>query len=839
MSYWAHTSSGAGENPPPLPPRNYSYGPVTTPDERPPPMPPRPVSMQRKAVPSIGVQAPISSAQNGRIIIPGQSMAPEHTGYHQYPSSNSSVTENQPSGYPDISHLFPDGKIPPPPPLPTHSRASSSPQTPSSASRPDTSVPTPTSQPQIISSPGMCTQKNQLQNETQPPGSGNLRQLTGAIENATTNTNAHDIDKNLAEQTDNTQGVAHRTINDDMAAISGNFQAMRLENFREATRASSPRHSSNPAPYISENVPPPIRSPNTNAPTQPQSAPKECISTNVIFASTWYTHQRAPDFPICVNCYENHIRRSRFEAEFRGELKDDGKLRACGFSGARIKENLWDLALSSGSLDGLVEYMSLRPTIPDCVGQGGVKGDAGIKWYRTRNNDIPAMVVCQACYEDNILAHPGFGVDHFEPSTFQQAADQIWSCDMAIPYVYREYKVRALTNDWQSFVQGVAARMAFKPCPGDKTVYPDGRVWFTPVGGPQGLLACVACYCDYILLTGQDSRWQNAGDNLVNMFGVSVCCYFGSQFNVRALAARTLDTNDYTAFWKAIDIVNRGPICTSQMQNATWYTLRSNPDGFEICQACYVTIAEPMGVGHHFTPKAGIAPESKITCSFNPGVARFPVYMNKLLEMVYKQDPAPLEEFVKVYALMPVCRRDRHVENARWFGWDECTICAECHHEFIRGTALADAMPHQGTLVGGGVMCEMYSPRMRQLYLAACASDPADPTPLLEYSVQRRAVWGETMPRVRQIMSNIRLKIAQQNMAINNSSFYTYSGNLWQRTLPLEQTYSSAAIGSGHYNHMQIKGAEYGRLATAIGNDIRGSPAHVADELERRWRAVE
>ncbi|KAI0541432.1 hypothetical protein GGR58DRAFT_511007 [Xylaria digitata] len=731
MSHWSYTSFGAAENPPPLPPRNNNYGPVTTPEEKPPPIPPRPsAGVQRKAVPSTGAQAPTSPAQNGHIAVQGQSMASEGAGYQYYPQ-NYSATPNYSSSHSDISHLFPGGKIPPPPPLPTHSGVSSSPRTPSD---------TKNAHPPTQRSPG-----------AQPPGA-------------------------------------------DIPATS---------------------------------------------PRQPQSAPKECISTNVTFASTWYTHPRAPDFPICPNCHENHIRGSRFEGEFQGKFWDDGKSRACGFSSTRIKDSLWGLALSSGSLGDLIEYMVLRPTIPNCVGQGGAKGDAGIKWYRTRNSDIPALVICQACYEDHILSHPRFGVDHFEPSTIQHAADQMWSCDMAVPYVYREYKVRALTGDWTSFVQSVAARISFKPCPGDKTVYPDGRVWFTPVNGPQGLLACVACYCDYVLLTGQDSRWKNAGDNLVNIFGVSVCCYFGSQFNFRALAARTLDTNDYTSFWKAIDIVNHGPMCKSQMQGATWHTLNSNPDGFEICQACYVTIAEPMGVGHHFMLKAGTSPESKTTCSFNPVIARFPVYMNKLLEMVYKQDPTPLEEFIGVYAFMPVCRRDNHVENSRWFGWNECTICPECHHEFIRGTALADSMPHQGTQVEGAVMCEMYSQRMRQLYLAACASDPPDPKPLLEYSVQRRAVWAETMPRVRQIMSNIRLKIAQQNMAMNNSMFYTWSGNLWQNTLPLEQTTGSAAIGYGHYNHMQIKGAEYGRQATAIGNDILGSPAQVADQLENRWRAVE
>ncbi|KAI1188416.1 hypothetical protein F5B17DRAFT_439637 [Nemania serpens] len=449
------------------------------------------------------------------------------------------------------------------------------------------------------------------------------------------------------------------------------------------------------------------------------------------------------------------------------------------------------------------------------------------------------MVVCQACYEDRILAYPKFGREHFEPSTIPHAVDQTWSCDLVVPYIYREYKLRAQTDDWPSFVQSVPVRMSLQPCPRQKTVYPKDNTWFTPVNGPHGFLICTACYCDYILLNGQDGMWRNAGDNLVNIFGVSVSCCFGGQFNLRILATRTLDTNGWTLFWKAVDIVTREPLCKSQMQNATWYTLKSNPNGFEICRSCYITMAESMGVGHHFMPKAEIPPDRSITCSFNPAIARFPLYMQKLLEMTYTQDPAPLEEFVRVYAFMPKCRRDYCIENASWFGWDECTICPECHHEFIRGTALAEATGTQGTQVQRAVMCEMYSPRMRELYLAACATVPPDPKPLLEYSVQRRAVWAQTMPRARQILSNIQLKIEQQRMAMNTSLFYTSSGNLWQNTLPLEQTYSSSAIGSGLHNHMQIKGAEYGQQAAAIGAEISGAPAYVADELERRWRAVE
>lgn len=807
-----------------------------------------------------------SHAQDGQ-----QSVAPGRDGSHQYLSAHSSALPVQTQGYSEISHLFRDGKIPPPPPRSAGQGVGVSHQPPLNTSRFVTSTSPAVSQSESVindTSPRIYSQDNYVQRQASQPFtaqaisvSGGSQQHTNTANESAANTDARDVNNNAAREAGIEEGATQ--IHDDIAVLNQTFQTMRVANSEDAKlptrgdgnntkyKAYSPQHSSNLAPAIPEKVPLPTQqSPDARSPVADVSSPlsnptpketvaKECISSNVTFASTWYTHHRAPEFLICANCYENHIQGSRFEGEFNGTFRDDGKPRVCGFNSTRIKDSLWKLAFSSGSLDYLVDYMILRPSIPNCAGQGGVKGDAGIKWYRTRNNDIPAMAVCQACYEDQVLAYPKFGQKHFEPSTIQQPADQTWSCDLAVPYIYREYKLRAQTNDWPSFVQNAPVRMSLQPCLEQKTVYPENNKWFTPVNGPHGFLICVACYCDYILLNDQDGMWRNAGEDLVNIYGVSVTCFFGARFNLKVLAARTLDANDYTQFWKAVDIIAREPICKSGMQNATWYTLKSNPDGFEVCRSCYVTMVEPMGISHHFMPKAGISPETSITCSFNPAIARFQVYMQKFLEMTFTQDPTPLEEFVKVYAFMPECRRDYRIENATWFGWDQCTICPQCHHEFIRGTTLAAATGTQGTQVQGAVMCEMYSPRMRQLYLAACASDPPDPTGLLQYSVQRRAVWAQTMPRARQILSNIRLNISRQRMAMNTSLFYTSSGNLWQNTLPLEQNYSNSAIGSGLQNHMQIKGAEYGRQAAAIGAEISGSPAYVADELEGRWRAVE
>lgn len=692
---------------------------------------------------SVGAQAATSPIQDGHIVTPKQSAAPGNYGSHQYPSTYSSPLPAQTQGSSGISHLFPDGKIPPPPPRPAGQGFSSSHQQPlhTNRTRPSPAV----SQPEIFvndATGGTYSQNQYDQSQTPQPFrsvSGDPPQRTSISKESVTNTDARNANDSPAGEAGIIEGATHPKINDDIAMMNRTLQTMRLESSEDATlptgadgnktkyRAYSPQNSSNPAPVVPEKVPLPTqKSPDARSPAADAAAPysnsttkdtvaKECISNNVTFAITWYEHHRAPGFPICANCYENYIQGSRFEGEFKGTFRDDGTPRACGFNSNRIGYSLWKLALASGSLDDLVDYMILRPSIPNCVGEGGVKGNAGIKWYRTRNNDIPAMVVCQACYEDRILAYPKFGREHFEPSTIPHAVDQTWSCDLVVPYIYREYKLRAQTDDWPSFVQSVPVRMSLQPCPRQKTVYPKDNTWFTPVNGPHGFLICTACYCDYILLNGQDGMWRNAGDNLVNIFGVSVSCCFGGQFNLRILATRTLDTNGWTLFWKAVDIVTREPLCKSQMQNATWYTLKSNPNGFEICRSCYITMAESMGVGHHFMPKAEIPPDRSITCSFNPAIARFPLYMQKLLEMTYTQDPAPLEEFVRVYAFMPKCRRDYCIENASWFGWDECTICPECHHEFIRGTALAEATGTQGTQVQRAVMCEMYSPRMREL----------------------------------------------------------------------------------------------------------------------------
>ncbi|KAI1259969.1 hypothetical protein F5Y18DRAFT_407795 [Xylariaceae sp. FL1019] len=612
------------------------------------------------------------------------------------------------------------------------------------------------------------------------------------------------------------------------------------------------KHKHNPT--LHEDRPqqqPPAHTADTHPYRDPSPAPSatsgpvltECISTFTAFAATWYFHPQAPGFSICAFCYNTNLRNTRFASEFQGVYRTDGQLRGCRFKTTRIKDDLLKTSLVTGSLGPLVQFLNARSNIKDCAGRGGAKGTAGVTWYRTKNNAIPAMVVCQACYEDDIITYRQFGESHFEPSSIIQKADDVWSCDLASPYILREYNLRAPANDWPTFVKEVTSRLSItQQCPGTKTVYPNGKAWFTPKNGSfHGFLICIACFCDYFCSTPDEENWMRFQGDLVNSFGVSVRCCLGP-FNIRCLAGRTAeDTRDFDKFWRVLNVYLRQPKCDEKgMTGATWFTLNSDPANFDVCKACYMTIIEPMGIGKHFKPKPTYPAGTRVICNFNPTISRFGTYMFKTLEMVYRQDPQPLLEFVRTYASMPMCKRDKRVPNRRWYGWNECMICPECYHEFARHTALAPSMPHQGTFESAPIMCELYSPRMRKIYSASCATDPPDARLFLQESLRRRSIWVETMPRVREILENEEMKMLQWQGTANNGMSYTSMGNMYADTVgPGLYTYGHAGVGYGFENSLQVQGAEYSKQAAAMQSGMGGVTLLEAERLERRWRAVE
>ncbi|KAI1258160.1 hypothetical protein MGN70_001207 [Eutypa lata] len=612
----------------------------------------------------------------------------------------------------------------------------------------------------------------------------------------------------------------------------------------------TPDHTPDSAPHpsIPPSAPPKVHIEHNQEPPQ---AVQACIDSAVTFTTDWYWHPQAPEFWICSKCYTDHIRRTQFRDTFTHGRPTDGNPRLCRFSKLRMRDCLFKAAISSGHLHpALLDWMRFRPTIPNCRGTDGVKAEAGIEWYKARGTDIPHFVCCRACYEDVVLASPGLSACFERAPPQPQDPKAIWSCDMAIPYVAKEYEGRGKLNDgrgdWIGFATEAKARMSLQPCPGIKPASTWRRPWFVPtVPGLEGrVVACAACYCDRVAHTGEEPRWRQAAE-LSKETGRRVRCDLGA-FNVRILMGRCHDTQDFAPWWRGVAALQTEQFCDEKgipPDSVSWYTLkRTNPPGFQVCHACYLCVVEPMNLAPFFERKQ-LDPTGKenVLCCFNithPRIGRG--FLPRLLEAYFTRDTTALGAYATEYASIAPCPREDDAAGKRWFGWRDCTICPECWHEFGRHHApLADKVELRGDVVEGKTMCEMYSPRMRKLYLECNSNGDGEVAPLLQYSAHRRMVWCQTVLPIRQILFQSRLALSQQKMLNTVSSHYYMKGGLQELFTPSAYSYSQAGLGT-FANHDYLQGAQYAAQASGIvANATSGSNTFMVGQLEQKWRAVE
>ncbi|KAI1743010.1 hypothetical protein F4680DRAFT_410788 [Xylaria scruposa] len=595
--------------------------------------------------------------------------------------------------------------------------------------------------------------------------------------------------------------------------------------------ASSSKPTS-PAPIAQ---PAPQARPATQRPPAPKAV-TWCIDTPITFATDWYWHPEAADFQICSRCYVDYIHETAFYPEFRSARHADKKPRVCRFSKARMKDHLWKAAVASGSLREVVTWMRSRAAIPDCRGVEGVrkKSVTGIKWFAPRNgDDIPNFLVCEACREDKLQTNQF--ADRFAACRLSQPDDAVWACDMAIPFVEREYEEKGKRDDWTGFAVEAKARLSMQSCPGTQGVSVYTRKWFVPKAGSRGFILCAACYYDQVLHTGEEGKWEVA-QGLRN----KVRCARGV-YNIRIIMALADQKKDWRLFWDVITRLEREKTCEDDgIVDGVWYTLPSNPMDFCVCSACYVSIVEPLGVSEFWVRKRDVPPGKKVLCCFNMGHPRVWKFVPRLLEMYWTLDPTALDEYTSLYASVPMCSRDEDKRNLRWYGWKDCMICPECYLDFARHSPLAKMMELHDVLVADSVMCEMYSQRMRTLYTECGSANPPNLKALLEHSTQRRQVYMETIPQARMMMSQAKMALQQQKRLNLMSSHYTQLGQFQQNTYGGPYTYSAPGIGSGFVNSNSLQGAAYGQQAMNIAADLGSGRIGLAvGELEQRWRQVE
>ncbi len=249
--------------------------------------------------------------------------------------------------------------------------------------------------------------------------------------------------------------------------------------------------------------PPPAPKP---APTFRATGPYNEVITEcperspIIFALDWYHLPEAPDFLVCSACHDKHIRSSANASSFERIERPDGVPSLCRFWLPRVVHVLWPAVLRSGDPAPLQEYASKRVEIVDCQGEGGVSADVGVKWFSAKNDQLPNVVSCEACFEDRIV---GTAFEsQFHPCPLDHRSGEIWACDFSAPHIMNAIKRFGSEgrNDWPSCVAAVRHRVKLPACQLQPVEMASCK-WYTPRREIPDFFICETCYADKIALT--------------------------------------------------------------------------------------------------------------------------------------------------------------------------------------------------------------------------------------------------------------------------------------------------------------------------------------------------
>lgn len=552
--------------------------------------------------------------------------------------------------------------------------------------------------------------------------------------------------------------VSHEEVSatrsvDEISTILGNVS------FREAT---SPQ-SSPPAPDHVDFHDYKRALPRVTEDGEPNTVVWECpADREVSYETDWYHISDKPNFLVCTHCYERCLARTPLEDSFIRTRQLEGR---CRFNAPRITRLLLPECLKRRDITPLREFMTARLDVLDCKGASGADGSAGIKWFKPLDDRLDGFVSCEACYQDVVLATSFH--DKFIPHDSPQASDAIWACDICLPFMSRSMvKISRLGIDgWNEWVEAAAKHIALPEC--DKgPVSPSSRRWMRLRGERHpDFKMCEKCYEKHVALTTLDKDfesvphapsqtgldWMDAALGYTTTEPTPITCSMnGLPVEVALIDAK--DFQDINVLHRALEVILSCPPCTERgIINGVWYTLTGGDcDGYRICAPCHAAFITPFGLDRFYEQSKSEEAGGTYFCSFERSSApRWAEHMNRNAEAVETGVWSRYSVFVRKFAGVPHCAKENLVDNRRWYGWDDCTICPECYITFCQESSPPPpslAMVFNNDLVVEKRMCCLYSPRMRQKWIEACEAGNAEA--LIEFSRVRHGVWVQTVLQV-------------------------------------------------------------------------------------------
>ncbi|RSM01580.1 hypothetical protein CEP52_008446 [Fusarium oligoseptatum] len=575
-----------------------------------------------------------------------------------------------------------------------------------------------------------------------------------------------------------------------------------------------------------------------------------CPEDRVVgYSLDWYRLPDVPEFFICTRCHADHIAATHLTSQFERVKQPDGSASSCGFYVPRVKEVLWPHALQSNDLSALRAYMKRRPEVLACKGKAQVTGAEGFKWFQMAQNEINGFVTCEACYEDHVVGTPF--ERQFSPSR-PHPQEEKWTCDMAILYVQKMVTQTAKQNDWQGFVAAAKKRLELPVCEGE-VVEANSRTWYLPRRKIKDMYVCEACYMDKLALTkfnGEFEPYQRpAGfDGFIAQLGERwTCDLANNKISIQFALEGAIYQRNFDVLWNAANaILNLVPCTKHGIIRGKWWTVTGGCPDLNICEACYNAILIPAGVGHFFE-QAERDQTIDIVCNFCPSGSRFGPFLQKFAEAIDKGVFSHYSDYVKKWAGVPVCPGIKHREKGRWWGYGEALFCPDCYLSFVADTPLADSLPVKDVYDERALVCQIWSPRMRKMWLEVCAAGPpgspeseAALNEFRAFGTKRMQVYNATVPQIEFIQGMKMLKM--QNAMHQGQLSLMYQGmNSMAAISGTTDGYLHGNSSLGYYE------TEHGATAAQMMNNMHSGMADANNggdwmqiaRLQAMWMEVE
>ncbi|KAL0942330.1 uncharacterized protein CTRU02_200216 [Colletotrichum truncatum] len=493
----------------------------------------------------------------------------------------------------------------------------------------------------------------------------------------------------------------------------------------------------------------------------------ECPDQRVIdYECEWYHIPEIPDFIVCTRCHEMYLSGTPSSSSFTRVKRPEGR---CRFNVPRITRALLPEYLKTKDFQPIKDFMSKRLEVPDCHGQAGVKGTAGIKWFIPLEKSLSdmGMISCEACYEDIIL---GTSLrQHWGPHDKIQAADASWACDICIPFLGRTIlKYSKLPgHTWEGWVEAAAKHVKLPQCEKTKAVSPSSRRWVHLCGKkvPE-MKICEKCYEETLAYTplGLEFELIDVEPSATGLDWMDVALGYRTQapdpwvcsassFPVYVAIAAAKSQKDINVLVKAAEVIVSSPSCTEQgIVDGTWYTLAGGGcDDLMLCAACYAAYVNTWKLDRFYQRVTGLDSSQAYLCSFQRSAPRWFQQLYRMQEGIETGVWSRYSAWVRKFSGIPTCPKIDQVGNRKWYGWDDCTICPECWVTFCKDSSPAPGvkMEFDNQLVAETRMCCMYSPRMRGKWVEACKTGSADE--LVEFSRVRHGVYVQTVLQIRML----------------------------------------------------------------------------------------